>query len=274
MDKIYKCPECGFETTFLTCPRCNYTIVHQPEVEEKLKEYKKLFEEEEREVKEIKQKREREEKYQQVQKEREQRLSQFSGCFWLVALFMIIGVFGSIAEGNGGRAFINLIFWGFVLFLIYLKGEARKTRQEEKIRQEKEEQAKKERWFAAKKTIDDLYKMNPFEFEEFIAKLYQKLGYEAFKTKSSGDEGIDVRASKDGKDYVIQVKRSGKPVGSPVIQKLYGSMAHVLADYGICVSLAGFTTAAKNFANGKMIELIDGHDLVKLINDSQNSSQL
>jgi len=122
-----------------------------------------------------------------------------------------------------------------------------------------------ESWFESHKSVNKLYQLHPTDFEIFIAELYKRLGYKTERTKTSGDEGIDVFAEKDGKKYVIQVKRSSSPVGSPVIQKLYGSMAHVLADYGICVSLAGYSTQAHKFAENKKIELLDGDDIVSLM---------
>lgn len=34
-------------------------------------------------------------------------------------------------------------------------------------------------WFASQKSIKDFYDLSPREFEEFIAELYSKLGYES-----------------------------------------------------------------------------------------------
>jgi HJR/Mrr/RecB family endonuclease len=53
--------------------------------------------------------------------------------------------------------------------------------------------------------------MNGLEFEHFLEVLFAKMGYETEITKTSGDQGIDSIASKDGtklvsKQNVIQVR--------------------------------------------------------------------
>jgi HJR/Mrr/RecB family endonuclease len=120
-------------------------------------------------------------------------------------------------------------------------------------------------WFARQGYQRDFSSLKPREFETFIAKLYEELGYKTELTPLSGDDGIDVKAVKDGKLTIIQTKQSIHPVGSPVIQTLYGSMAHVLANKAICVSTSGFTSEAARFAEHKNIELLDSNDLFDLI---------
>lgn len=120
-------------------------------------------------------------------------------------------------------------------------------------------------WFAKQGYQRDFSKLSPREFETFIAKVYEDLGYKTELTPISGDDGIDVKATKDGKLTVIQVKQSRHPVGSPVIQTLYGSMAHVLASKAICISTSGYTSEAARFAEHKNIELLDSNDLYDLI---------
>ena len=55
-------------------------------------------------------------------------------------------------------------------------------------------------------TKSDLTLMSGFEFEEFIAKFFEKLGYHSRTTKKSGDQGVDVLAEKDGQIIAIQTK--------------------------------------------------------------------
>jgi HJR/Mrr/RecB family endonuclease len=130
--------------------------------------------------------------------------------------------------------------------------------------QDKREQAMKQ-WLLDKGYQQDFASLSPLELETLVSVLYEELGYETKLTPRSGDDGIDVIALKNGKKTVIQVKQSIHPVGSPVIQTLYGSMAHALADKAICVSTSGFTTAAEQFAAHKTIELIDAKELTDLI---------
>lgn len=178
------------------------------------------------------------------------------GCIFSIILFVVISVLIGL---NFIFAFSIFIILSILIFLGYYFNKKAKIDEEELMNN----------WFGSKKKINDLYQLHPTEFEIFIAELYSRLGYKTQRTKTSGDEGIDVIAEKDGKKYVIQVKKSSKPIGSPVIQKLYGSMAHAFADYAICVSLAGYTTQARRFAENKLIELLDGNDLIDLIKQGQ-----
>lgn len=138
----------------------------------------------------------------------------------------------------------------------------------------KKEEERKRIWFASKKQISELYQLHPADFEVYVAELYKRLGYKTQLTKQSGDDGIDIFAKKYGKQYVIQVKKTIRLVGSPIIQKLYGSMGHARADYGICVTLGSYSTQARYFAAGKPIELVGGCELINLIRSVDNQKLL
>lgn len=102
------------------------------------------------------------------------------------------------------------------------------------------------------------------EFERALARLYTNRGYSVFQTKGSGDEGIDLILSKEGKRTIVQCKGHEKPIGIGTIRDLYGTMMHSGADNAILACPAGFTKAVRNFAEGKSIQLISAVDLVKM----------
>lgn len=99
--------------------------------------------------------------------------------------------------------------------------------------------------------------MSPYEFEEFVAKLFESKGYSARTTSRSGDAGIDVIANKNGTKLAIQVKRHKETnkVGSPTVQKTLGSIHEVDADECIVVTSSYFTKPAKKRARGAPIKL-------------------
>ncbi len=116
----------------------------------------------------------------------------------------------------------------------------------------------------------DVNNMDGYKFEEIVAGLLKKMGFSVEHTSLSGDNGIDIIAYTDqpiikGK-YVVQCKRWNKPVGEPVIRDLYGSMLNEHATKGILITNASFSNKARQFADGKSIELIDGSALSKLFN--------
>jgi restriction system protein len=136
------------------------------------------------------------------------------------------------------------------------------------------DKAKKGRYF-------DLDVLDGYEFEEFVARLLRKMGYENVKvTQRSGDKGKDILAtSNSGKNHkypvVVECKHQ-KSVGRPVIQKLQGALLHEIDDHpfikGIVVISGKFTKEAIEYTkeiNNKHsdwmeIELMDGHKLKEL----------
>ena len=120
--------------------------------------------------------------------------------------------------------------------------------------------------------IDNLLKLSPREFEELIRTLLSKMHYKASTTKISGDGGIDIVAvSEDpiaGGLYVIQCKKytPGNNVGEPIVRELYGVMMHENANKGILITTSDFTNQAISFSKNKAIGLINGNDIINLLN--------
>lgn len=105
-----------------------------------------------------------------------------------------------------------------------------------------------------------------YEMEKFVANLLNAMGYKTTLSKQGGDRGIDIIAYKDELPprIVVQVKSKYEQVSETVIQSLKGAMSD--GDYGLFVTLSGYTNNAKSFlkANPK-IRGIDGVELVDLI---------
>ncbi|MFA4855263.1 MAG: restriction endonuclease [archaeon] len=111
--------------------------------------------------------------------------------------------------------------------------------------------------------------LTPYEFEEFVAKLFDAMGYETKVTKKTGDYGIDVIARK-GKDVIaIQVKQfaAGNNVGNRDIQRLLGAMQlkDVKANKGIVVTTSDFTVQAEHQASETPVELWNKHILHQMV---------
>lgn len=96
-----------------------------------------------------------------------------------------------------------------------------------------------------------------FEFEEYVGRLFKKLGYNVEQTKLSGDQGADLIIEKDGIKTVIQTKLYSQPVGNKAVQEVVGSIAYYKADAGAVVTNSTFTASAIELANKNNIELID-----------------
>jgi hypothetical protein len=104
-------------------------------------------------------------------------------------------------------------------------------------------------------TINDIDLMSGKEFEQFIAVLFSKMGYETEVTKSSGDQGIDVIASKGGDKIGIQAKCYSGTVGNSAIQETVAGRNYYHLDKAIVVTNAGFTNSAKELAEANSVVL-------------------
>lgn len=103
----------------------------------------------------------------------------------------------------------------------------------------------------------------PYDFEKFIAKLFEKMGYISYVTKKTGDYGVDIVAKK-GKDTVaIQAKkyRRGNNVGNVDVQKILGAMWKYDANKAMIITTSDFTVQAESQAKGAPVELWDRHTL-------------
>jgi restriction system protein len=111
--------------------------------------------------------------------------------------------------------------------------------------------------------------MDPVEFEDLVAALFQAMGMKVMTTARSGDGGVDVQAMDPdpirGGKLVIQVKRYQHTVPPAPVRDLYGTMLHEGATKGIFVTTAEFGPSAQEFATGKPLALIGGRQLADLL---------
>ena len=99
--------------------------------------------------------------------------------------------------------------------------------------------------------------INPYEFEEFIAKLFRKMGYQARRTRSVGDFGADVIAKRGDETVLIEVKKyaQGHNVTPKEVQRTLGAMWKHKADKAVFVTTSDFTIAAGEIEKEGPIEL-------------------
>ncbi|UHQ98251.1 restriction endonuclease (plasmid) [Natrinema zhouii] len=121
----------------------------------------------------------------------------------------------------------------------------------------------------------ELQSMDDYEFEHFVGDLWEEMGWDCEVSTASNDKGIDVRARKTApyeQKALIQAKRytKGNKVGSPDIQQ-YSSLKHQEAnvDKVIMVTSSSYSRNAEELAGDLNVKLIDGDDLVNLIDQAE-----
>lgn len=123
-----------------------------------------------------------------------------------------------------------------------------------------------------------LSKIDPFDFEKFVANLFSSIGYMAYATKASGDYGCDAIAEKDGIRLAIQCKHREDPdatVDQKAIREIHAAkdVSEYRADKAFVVTNGRFTPAAKKLAYDLRVGLWDCEDLLKKLNDIKNTLQ-
>lgn len=125
--------------------------------------------------------------------------------------------------------------------------------------------------------LDDgvnLAEMDWEDFEHLVRELFEKMfssdGSEVKVTQASRDGGVDAVAFdtdpiKGGK-FIIQAKRYNNVVPVSAIRDLYGTVINEGAIKGILVTTSYFGNDSREFSKDKPITLIDGSNIVYLLN--------
>jgi len=125
----------------------------------------------------------------------------------------------------------------------------------------------------AAQAIKDLNRMDPNSFEELVAETFRMLGYQAQRTGRTGDHGIDIELQTNkGERWIVQCKRYRNSVGEGIVRELYGTLVNEKANRAVLVTSSEITPPAETWARGKPISLIDGRQLLKLVEHARHKS--
>jgi len=107
--------------------------------------------------------------------------------------------------------------------------------------------------------VADVATMDPYEYEHYCASLLKSAGWDAHVTAASGDQGVDIVATRDEVTLVIQAKRYANSVGNAAVQQVIAGKEHLRANLAAVVSPAPFTRSARELASSTGVLLLH-HD--------------
>ena len=108
--------------------------------------------------------------------------------------------------------------------------------------------------------------MNGAEFEIFCAELLQKNGFkEVIITKTTGDQGVDILATKDDVRFAIQCKHYASNVGNDAVQQAYAGRKYYGCHVGVVMTNSSFTESAVELAGTTGILLWGGQKIEKMM---------
>jgi restriction endonuclease Mrr len=98
---------------------------------------------------------------------------------------------------------------------------------------------------------NELYRLEPRRFEELIAYLFERNGYEVRLTQATRDGGVDLYAMKSnsfGKFMtIVDCKKYApdRPIGIAMVREMYGVLNIEQASHAMLVTTSRFTTDAR-----------------------------
>lgn len=111
---------------------------------------------------------------------------------------------------------------------------------------------------------DEILKMPPvdgLEFEHWVSQRLNERNWESYVTRGSGDQGIDVVATKYGMSIGIQCKRYSGSVGNKAIQEAFSGAKHMGLNKAAVLSNSDFTKSAKELAASTGVLLLSPEDI-------------
>lgn len=107
-------------------------------------------------------------------------------------------------------------------------------------------------------------RMTPSEFEAYCAEELRRVGWQAYVTRGSRDQGIDVVASKNGTKLILQCKLYTAPVGNKAVQEAYAGKAYENAQFAAVVSNSPYTPSAQQLAATNGVLLLHYSELANI----------
>jgi len=116
--------------------------------------------------------------------------------------------------------------------------------------------------------------MSGTDFEHFCADLLRLNGFSDITvTPSSGDQGVDIVAKKEGVKYAIQCKHYSSPVGNTPVQEVAAGKLYYHCHVGVVLTNSVFTKGAEELAKATDVLLWDNYKLHELIKNAGLSAE-
>ena len=113
---------------------------------------------------------------------------------------------------------------------------------------------------------EDINLLSGVEFESLCKDKLEKANWQITTTVASGDQGVDLIATKGGTRVCIQCKRFASPVGNSAVQEITAGKLHWHGTHAVVVSNAGFTKSAQALARSTGVLLMSHDELADLEN--------
>lgn len=107
--------------------------------------------------------------------------------------------------------------------------------------------------------INEVQGMDGVEYEILCELLFENNGWNVQRTNTTGDQGIDLIASKNGLRLAVQCKRYTGNVGNKAVQEAYSGKKFYDADAAVVITNSFYTKSARTLSQ-KLDVLLLHHD--------------
>lgn len=123
--------------------------------------------------------------------------------------------------------------------------------------------------------VEEIDRLLPYEFEDWLTDFLNENGFNAEHTKYSGDFGADIIAIRRGIKYAISCKKYSNGLGIRSVQEIIAAMDYYHADIGWVVSTAPyFTSQAYDLAKTRHVKLFTKTELLEKLNELKNKQKI
>lgn len=123
-------------------------------------------------------------------------------------------------------------------------------------------------------SLDSIAALDWREFEQLVGEAFRRQGYAVEETGLGGaDGGVDLVLRRDGRTWLVQCKRwRQRQVSVTTVREMWGLLAHHRADGVKIVCVGDYTPDARQFGEGKALDLITGQSLVEMVQAVRQAS--
>jgi len=117
------------------------------------------------------------------------------------------------------------------------------------------------RYYVARAGLEEVDEMTGWEFEKWVRRFLENVGYDVEQTPYQGDFGADLVATWNGVRMAVQAKRSSRLVGIRAVQEVVAAKAYYDCERAMVITNSHYTEQAAILARANGVLLRTRDDL-------------
>jgi HJR/Mrr/RecB family endonuclease len=118
-------------------------------------------------------------------------------------------------------------------------------------------------YFILRSRLDDVDEMTGWEFERWLERFFEQLGFAVERTPYRGDFGADFVLKWNGTRIAVQAKRTSQLVGLRAVQEVVAAKAYYECDQAMVVTNSYYTEQALILARANNVRMRSRDDLAE-----------